>query len=110
MISRARYEPGGRDAALTAATVRRLTDPLGASGQRRTGERIRRERGARRALFAAAVGSFLAILGSLALGATPEQDTPSANANVVWAIDSDGNIQAVRIVEREIAQIRTRSS
>ena len=95
-------------AAWRAARVRRLTDPLGASGQRRTGEHIRRERLGRRTLLAASVGAFMALLAAIAGGASPSpapQDT-----GVVYAIDQDGNVQAVRIVEREVAQVRSRSS
>ena len=98
-------------AAWQAARVRRMTDPLGASGQRHTGERIRRERLGRRTLLGATVGAFLALLAAIAAGGSP-QPAPIApqDAGIVYAIDQDGNVQAVRVVEREVAQTRTRSS
>jgi hypothetical protein len=92
-----------------AARARRLTDPLGASGQRRAGDRIRREQRGRRTLLAAAVGTFLALLAAIASGASQPPAAPQ-DSGIVYAVDPDGNVQAVRIVEREIAQVRTRSS
>lgn len=92
-----------------AARIRRLTDPLGASGQRRTGERIRRERVGRRTLLGAAVGAFLALLTAIA-GGSPQEPAAPPDAGIVYAIDPDGTVQAVQIVEREVAQVRTRSS
>ncbi len=100
-----------------AVRVRRLTDPLGAAGQRRTGERIRREHTARRAFFAGTVASFVAILGSFILSAPSDHqaaqaDTASTGANpIVWAIDGNGQIQQVQVVQQnEVAHVRTRSS
>lgn len=92
-----------------AARARRLTDPLGANGQRRTGERVRRERLSRRTLLGAAVGTFLALLAAIA-GGTSQPPAAPPDTGVVYAVDQNGNVQAVRIVEREIAQVRTRSS
>jgi hypothetical protein len=92
-----------------AVRIRRLTDPLGASGHRRTGGRVRRERVGRRTLTAAAVGAFLALLGAIAGGSSQAPPAP-ANGGVVYAVDPDGTVLAVRIVEREVAQVRTRSS
>ena len=102
--------PERDQAAWQAARARRLTDPLGASGQRRTGERIRREQRGRRTLLAAAVGTFLALLGAIAGGTSQEPPTAPADTGIVYAVDQDGNVQAVQIVESEIAQARTRSS
>lgn len=93
-----------------AARIRRLTDPLGASGQRRTGERIRRERVGRRTLLGAAVGAFLALLTAIAGGSPLEPPASPPDPGIVYAIDPDGTVQAVQIVEREVAQVRTRSS
>jgi hypothetical protein len=110
MTERNRYEPGGIKPARRAARVRRLTDPLGASGQRRTGDRIRREQAARRTLLAATASAFMALLGSIVFAAGPNQATPPTDTGIVYAIDEDGNVQAVRVVDREVAQVRTRSS
>jgi hypothetical protein len=98
------------DPSWRAARVRRLTDPLGASGQRRTGERIQRERLARRTVLTAAVGAFMALLAAIAGGASPDQQATPADTGIVYAVDQNGNVQAVRVVEREIAQARSRSS
>lgn len=93
-----------------AARVRRLTDPLGASGQRRTGERIQREQRGRRMLLGAAVGTFLALLAAIAGGSSQEPPIAPPDAGIVYAVDQEGNVQAVRIVQPEVAEARTRSS
>lgn len=105
-----RYVTGERSPATLAATARRLTDPLGAAGQRATGGRIARERGARRALAGATVTAFLAIIGAFLLDDATDPPAPAAEAQVIWAVDQDGTLQQVRVVEAEVAQARTRSS
>jgi hypothetical protein len=52
--------------AVKVARARRLTDPLGAAGQRHPAARIAREGKARRALFASSIAGFLLIGGAIA--------------------------------------------
>ena len=99
--------------------VHALRDPLGAKGQRRTGERIGRESRARRGLFVAALASFVACFGIVALTA----DQPG-EANVAAAMPpdivaevplNDGRGTILRIFQPPAAQaphthVRTRAS
>jgi len=70
--------PEAERRAVKAARVRRLTDPLGAAGQRRPAGRIAREGKARRALFASSIAGFLIIGGAIARTSQPGTDPLAA--------------------------------
>lgn len=72
-------EPGGTagERARKAIHARRLTDPLGAIGQRHPGPRIEREARTRRAMFAGAMATFVAAFGLVAMTAPPSEPAPA---------------------------------
>ena len=80
-----------------SARVRRLTDPAAAKGLRSSRQRIQRERRARNALAAVALGIFLAVTGLIASN-PPQADAPTP---VVIVQGNDAPQQA---------HIRTKSS
>jgi hypothetical protein len=95
-----------------------MRDPLGAKGQRRTGERIGHETRARRGLFVAALASFVACFGIVALTADqPEEATVAAvPPDIVAEVPlNDGRGTILRILQPPAAQaprthLRTRAS
>lgn len=66
-----------------AVRVRALTDPLGALGFRQTQARIEQERRARRAVFLAALASFVGTFAAITLrAAPPEPRAPAPPADM----------------------------
>jgi hypothetical protein len=98
--------------------VHALRDPLGAKGQRRTGERVGRESRARRGLFAAALTSFVACFGIVALSADEPEETGAAAAGPAIVAEvplDDGRGTIVRILQpppppAPETHVRTRAS
>jgi hypothetical protein len=98
--------------------VHALRDPLGAKGQRRTGERIGRESRARRGLFVAALASFVACFGLVVLTADQpgEANVAAAPPGIVAEVPlNDGRGTILRILRPPAAQatqahVRTRAS
>ena len=70
------------DRARKVARARALTDPLGAQGQRRSGQRVEREAAARRAVFVATLGAFVASFGLAAASDSGRSSAPTDMAIV----------------------------
>ncbi|MFM9108373.1 MAG: hypothetical protein ACKOWF_16935 [Chloroflexota bacterium] len=81
-------DPRQQELALKAVRARRLTDPLGALGQRRPGDRIEREARLRRGVFAFSVAAFAASFALVAAtGAPPHDAAPAQPAGPAIAGD-----------------------
>ncbi|MGI9252524.1 MAG: hypothetical protein ACR2J8_02165, partial [Thermomicrobiales bacterium] len=80
------------DLALKAIKARRLTDPLGALGQRRSMDRIEREARLRRGLFVGSLAIFSASFALVTVTGTPSHDiapvAPEPIAEVAYVNDS----------------------
>lgn len=72
-------DPDQPHLAMRAVRARRLTDPLGAMGFRKTRSRVEREGRARKVAFLASIGVFTGLFGIVAL------DAPSNSGSVVLA-------------------------
>jgi hypothetical protein len=98
--------------------IHALRDPLGAAGHRRTAERVARESRARRGLFAAALASFVACFGIIALTAdrSAEVNVAPESPGVVAEIPlNDGRGTILRVLQPPAAKapqphVRTRAS
>ncbi|MCC6314334.1 MAG: hypothetical protein IT337_10015 [Thermomicrobiales bacterium] len=76
-----------------AIHVHRLTDPLGAMGQRRTASRRATERAARRALAVAAGAGFLAAFGLVSLaGGQPQALDPAPPVSLPAPVVASGEV------------------
>lgn len=71
-----------------AVRARRLTDPLGAMGQRHPGQRLEREARARRATFAGSLAVFAVAFGLVSMPAPPEE--PAAGLAPAVALADGG--------------------
>lgn len=98
-----------------AVRVRRLTDPLGAQGFRRTDLRVARETRARRAVFVATLAGFAVMFGLIAGFSRPSPATDlTAAAQPIVAADhtsaSAPPARSVRIVTAARPHVQTRST
>lgn len=101
-----------------AARARRLTDPLGAKGQRHPAERLAREGRARRALLAGSIAGFLVIGGSIALAntSTPPASGEAQTGQVIVVRDEEGQLHLVqqdsagRLVQAPRPHVQSHSS
>lgn len=68
------------------ARARALTDPLGAKGQRRSSQRVEREAAARRVVFVATLGAFVASFGLAAASDSGRVGAPSESVQPAGAL------------------------
>jgi len=78
-MTNATFDPDQPHLAMKALRARRLTDPLGSMGFRKTRSRIERETRARKIAFVATIGLFTATFGIIA------SETGTGQSNVVLA-------------------------